>query len=486
MVESLLKAEDLSLNKYLLLSNENFKIPYTQRPYEWNNSQVERLFYDIVAVHEGRKQQHILNFITIYKDDGFQNIYDGQQRTVTLLIIMCAIINKIKDLGNDELAGQIREEFIKKESWRSSSENDVKITFANKETNDFFDHYVINGNPINSDFENTDKEKRLKANYDLVNKLVNQYVKENNIDANGLGMMIESMTDKVYVIVLHTPNEDIANQMFETLNNTGKKIANFYVLKNACVKVISEEETAKYWNNIESNLDSLNKNNFLSQYVSMLNGKTSVQQALSVLENKGYLSNQEEVKNLLSEMEKTSQYYLELHEPEQRRRRNENKVDVDRYIRLVDALNIFKSKQYRPVILAMNVKQYDINDINRVLNKCLSIQIRNFFIAQHKANTVEHFYPDLAKDTYENKNIITEEILDRLNKKVITDIEVRSLLKTRKIKKRESKPARYLLKRIYDFENDREIEVNSNTKHVNLEHILPQNPKEDSAWRYHF
>src|SRR5699024_11880450 len=74
-------------------------------------------------------------------------------------------------------------------------------------------------------------------------------------------------------------------------------------------------------------------------------------------------------------MEKTSQYYLELHEPEQRRRRNENKVDVDRYIRLVDALNIFKSKQYRPVILAMNVKQYDINDINRVLNKCLSIQI---------------------------------------------------------------------------------------------------------------
>src|SRR5699024_9521746 len=321
---------------------------------------------------------------------------------------------------------------------------------------------------------------------DLVNKLVNQYVKENNIDANGLGMMIESMTDKVYVIVLHTPNEDIANQMFETLNNTGKKIANFYVLKNACVKVISEEETAKYWNNIEANLDSLNKNNFLSQYVSMLNGKTSVQQALSVLENKGYLSNQEEVKNLLSEMEKTSQYYLELHEPEQRRRRNENKVDVDRYIRLVDALNIFKSKQYRPVILAMNVKQYDINDINRVLNKCLSIQIRNFFIAQHKANTVEHFYPDLEKDTYENKNIITEEILDRLNKKVITDIEVRSLLKTRKIKKRESKPARYLLKRIYDFENDREIEVNSNTKHVNLEHILPQNPKEDSAWRYHF
>src|SRR5699024_2402586 len=156
-----------------------------------------------------------------------------------------------------------------KESWRSSSENDVKITFANKETNDFFDHYVINGNPINSDFEITDKEKRLKANNDLVNKLVNQYVKENNIDANGLGMMIESMTDKLIVIVLHTPNVNRANQMFEALNNTGKKIANFYVLKNACLNGISEEETAKFSINIEANLDSLNKNNFLSKYVSM-------------------------------------------------------------------------------------------------------------------------------------------------------------------------------------------------------------------------
>lgn len=55
ILESLLKAEDLNLNSYLNLANGKFLIPYTQRPYEWNSSQVSRLFYDIIAVHEEKK-----------------------------------------------------------------------------------------------------------------------------------------------------------------------------------------------------------------------------------------------------------------------------------------------------------------------------------------------------------------------------------------------------------------------------------------------
>ncbi|PTJ13422.1 hypothetical protein BU040_02800, partial [Staphylococcus simulans] len=52
-MDSLLKADDKKLNEYLLLSNGKFNIPYTQRPYEWSNSQVERLFNDIIAIHQG-------------------------------------------------------------------------------------------------------------------------------------------------------------------------------------------------------------------------------------------------------------------------------------------------------------------------------------------------------------------------------------------------------------------------------------------------
>ena len=486
-MESLLKAEDLNLNSYLNLANGKFLIPYTQRPYEWNSSQVRRLFYDLVAVHENKKEQHILNFITLYEDeDGFQNIYDGQQRTVTLLLIVCAIIHKIEELGNPELAKQIKEEYIQKKDWRSQSNNNTKVIFGKNETNQFFHEYIIKNNNSNPDFNITDNEKHLKSNFDYIKQLLDEYIQEYNLDINDVRSLLENMTDKMYVIVLHTPNEEIANQMFETLNNTGKKLADFYVLKNTCVKVTSEEETAKYWDNIEANTDLLDKSTFLTQFVSVFNGKTSTKQAFSVLENNNYFKSKESVLKLLYNLEKVSKFYLEIQEPEQRRRRgSEIKKDLDKYVNLVLTLKQFKATQYMPVILAMNLKNYSIMEINSVLESILSVQLRNIFVSQDKANTIEAFYPNLAKDINQEKPEI-EVIINKLQDKMKSDEIVKFELKSRKITRNEHPRIRYILRKIYDFENSSEIKVNSDTQYVNLEHILPQTPKPDSKWRETF
>lgn len=480
---SILKADDKKLNEYLLLSNGKFNIPYTQRPYEWSTGQVDRLFNDIIAVHEGRKEQHVLNFITIYLEDDYHNIYDGQQRTVTLLIIICAIVNKIKAMGNEEVAKEIREEFIKKVDWRSSAANNTKVIFGKESTNRFFEEYVINDQTENNYEEITDHEKHLKQNYDYAKKIINEYIEENKLSVEDLPQLIENMTEKMYVIILETPNEDIANQMFETLNNTGKKLVDFYVLKNKCVKVTSEEETSKYWDKIEANTDLLNKNNFLTQFVSIYNGKTSSQKAFSTLEENNWLSSPEKVESVLFDMEKVSKYYFELHEPEQRKRPEDTKADLKIYRKLVNGLKQFKATQYRPVILAMNLKGYSLNDINKALQVCMVIQVRNIFIAQKKANTLETFYPELAKKIYENENIILNEILNELSGKIINEEETILALKNRSFKRSENKAVRYLLKSIFDVESDKEIKVNSDSQYVNLEHILPQNPKEDSQWK---
>lgn len=486
-MESLLKAEDLNLNAYLNLSNGKFLIPYTQRPYEWNSSQVSRLFYDIIAVNEGEKEQHILNFITLYQDeDGYQNIYDGQQRTITLLLIICAVINKIREFGDQDLAKDIKEEFIQKKDWRSPSSYNAKVIFGKGETNNFFNEYIIKNKFDDTSFIITDNEKHLKANYDFIKKSLDEYVKKNNVNVIGLRTLVENMTEKIYVIVLHTPNEEIANQMFETLNNTGKKLADFYVLKNTCVKMTSEEETAKYWDVIEANTDLLDKSTFLTQFVSIYNGKTPSKQVFSVLEKNDALKSKESVLSLLYDMEKVSKYFLEVNEPEQRRRRDsESKKDLDKYVDLVSSLKLFKAIQYVPVVLAMNLKNYSINNINKSLEKIMSIQLRNIFVSQDKANTIESFYPNLAKEIYLNKPT-TEEILKAISDKIKSDDVVKAEFKQRKIAKSENPRIRYILKKIYDFENSQEIKVNGDTLYVNLEHILPQTTKTNSKWRETF
>ena len=247
-MSNILKVSEEKLGTYLALANGTLNIPYTQRPYEWSKSQITRLFNDILAVYKRDQVQHILNFITIYEEEDKLYIYDGQQRTVSLIIIICAFLNKLRRLGDHKIADKITSDYIYEESWKTDNIN-YKINFSSDQTNSFFREYVINGNTINNNEDLTDYEKKIKDNYDIVNKLIEEH--EIGISKDEIKRIIACLTDQMLVIVLKTPSEDVANQMFETLNNTGKKLADFYVLKNNCVKVIGEELTSEYWNEKE-------------------------------------------------------------------------------------------------------------------------------------------------------------------------------------------------------------------------------------------
>lgn len=488
-MSSILQADSLNLEEYLLLSSKKnvFKIPYTQRPYEWTNIQVIRLFNDIVSVYENPDTEHVLNFITIYTDQGYQNIYDGQQRTVTLVLILCAMINKFKEIAkienNDKLLGKaenLKGKFIMDTGWRESDSKLIKLRFDDEDTNDFFINYIIKDNS-DYEFEVTDKEKRLKKNYDLVKKLLNEYMEKANMDALGLSDLLEVMMDKVYVILLKTESEEIANQMFETLNNTGKKLSNFYVVKNKCVKILGEEKTADYWDQIEVYLDNLNKNNFLAQYVSMFNGKTGSDAALTVLEE-GYLIDKKTTMKTLEDVLEVSKYFLEAEQPGRIANPNDNKC-TKRYIELLKIINKFKAKQFRPLLFSLLYKDYDVEDINKILKAILSLQIRNFFISKNNPNSVENLYPNLAKKVYESDHNETDSVISELKKVMVSDDSIISNMKTRYFdKSSDNKLLRIILKEIYDNESYKEIQISGDSEQVNLEHILPQKPGKNSKW----
>lgn len=478
-MSNILDVSEKTLGEYLALPNGTLNIPYTQRPYEWNKSQITRLFNDILSVYKGDQVQHILNFITIYKEDDKLYIYDGQQRTVSLIIIICALLNKLRDLNGHEIADDIKSDYICKKSWKTG-DIDYKINFSSEETNNFFRDYVIIGQKCNKYEDLTDYEKKIKDNYDLVNKLIEEFNSE--ITDEEVKKIIECLTENMLVIVLTTPSVDVANQMFETLNNTGKKLADFYVLKNNCVKVIGEELTSQYWNEIESNTDGLSKSKFLTQFVSIYNGKTSSKNVYEALEKRKNLNSKEDVIDVLKEMVKSSKIFLELNEP--RYKVKGDKKELFTFEDTVKNLKIFKAEQYKPVIMAMDLKGYSLNSINTVMNEFLKLHIRNIFICKNKANTLEKFYPELAAKIYSSKNNLgISDIVEQIKNKELKDEEVIQSLEFRTfVDSSENNQARYLLRKIYNSINDEEVKVSKNTDEVNLEHILPKKPERDSNW----
>ncbi|MDO6575471.1 HNH endonuclease family protein, partial [Staphylococcus pasteuri_A] len=60
--------------------------------------------------------------------------------------------------------------------------------------------------------------------------------------------------------------------------------------------------------------------------------------------------------------------------------------------------------------------------------------------------------------------------------------ETLAAINHKEIKNTENKLIRYILRNIYDQENNRELTINNDAQFVNLEHILPQNPKDHSTW----
>ena len=73
-----------------LLADSSLTIPQYQRPYKWTGKNINQLFSDI-ATHKD-KSSYRLGTIVFHQEGDRKNIVDGQQRTITLLLAVRALI----------------------------------------------------------------------------------------------------------------------------------------------------------------------------------------------------------------------------------------------------------------------------------------------------------------------------------------------------------------------------------------------------------
>ena len=85
------------INIYSLV-DKKIGIPIFQRFYAWNEKQTEQLLEDILDAIGNDKQLYLLDFI-YYEDKGKTMLADGQQRIVTLNLLMKAMNDIIKEKG---------------------------------------------------------------------------------------------------------------------------------------------------------------------------------------------------------------------------------------------------------------------------------------------------------------------------------------------------------------------------------------------------
>lgn len=482
----LLEADTKTLGYLLSLSYGTLNIPYSQRPYEWGEEHVNRLFKDFYSVYVNPESNHVLNFITVRIDEDDNNtkyIFDGQQRTVTSLLMLTAIVNELKKLDGDarESASTLTNLYLFTTHWKHTKNTNHKIVFESEDANKMLQDYIFKGEELPSSHNFSDYDNALYTNYKTIIKLLQKTFNQNPTKEELLDFA-ESILENVLVIIIETPSENIAEEMFETLNSTGLQLEDFYVLKNTLVRILDEERVKPLWSTIELNTDRINKGKFLSAYVNAVNGKTSSSNLYSriVGVKKKNLESESGALEFINELKKTSDIFLKIEKPS---KRTEGSLEENlKYTKYISTLSLLNANQYKPVIIAMGLKDFQISEVNNVLNKIISLQIRNIFISDIQANTLEQFYPNLAKEIYDGVYTNVNEIITKINSEIISDTLLYEHFNNKVIKSsKDESIIRFILKEIYNHQNP-EVSVNNNSREVNLEHILPKKPATGSQW----
>lgn len=214
-----------------------FVIPEYQRPYMWNEEQIITLFDDIweFAINIGgseRNATYFLGSVVSYEnEDGEQEIIDGQQRIISLFLLLRAIYTKLingDDKDSKEAKNFVRQ--IEPAIWRTNKltgEVDYSnILLASRvidnEGNDILRNILQTGE---ADPKATDNYSK---NYLLFLKLYEEHSKNAALQIYDF---IFALLNQAILLPIGADTQDTALTIFSTLNDRGLQLSDADIFK---------------------------------------------------------------------------------------------------------------------------------------------------------------------------------------------------------------------------------------------------------------
>lgn len=395
-----------------LLSMNILEIPRNQRKYVWGQTNWSDLLSDIKFIVDNCEDaEHFLGSIVLRSEqpiNGIEkfSIIDGQQRTITIVLFLLAIIFLLQQAGAEEdVKGTMQYLSIKDRKNIQhivvNSENhlilkDLSEAICNSSQGDSLDNVLTR-----ITITNTNKIYINCFEY-FYNTLL-EYYKTSGIEY--ILKIKDSLLDARYIRINADSDAD-AYTVFEILNARGQSLEDHELLKNYIMRYIlpkeKVDEVKTKWNEIEDILGS-NIVNFFRHYVThkIGNGSSEIYRTIQKKFPK------EAVDDLLNDLYKKSSLYGIIINPDPLRNKDE--------FRILSFLKSSRSQQLRPLILSL-LSSFERGSINH--NEYIETLrfIQNFFIcftliSSEKSNKLTEIIEKYAPLIEHNKE---EGILDQL------------------------------------------------------------------------
>lgn len=219
-----------------LLGSNYFAIPPFQRPYSWDDENIEQ-FWDDVTVHGDT--DYFIGSMVVYEEDKRLNIVDGQQRLTTITLFLCSIRDALQEIGEFDLATGLHL-FIERPNKNYKLQyvllTDTSFPYLQDKIQRF-------GDPQLPDSHELPEEKSLRFAYAKLTTKLQTVVDSIELDATVAAsqkadvkrerlLEIRDQLLALKLIFVRLDNEDDAYLIFETLNTRGKDLAVSDLVKN--------------------------------------------------------------------------------------------------------------------------------------------------------------------------------------------------------------------------------------------------------------
>lgn len=485
---SLIKIENLYNNFYV--------VPDYQREYVWKyDEHIEQFLEDIHLSACNQDESYFIgSMITVKRADGRFDIIDGQQRLTTIILCLCAISNILKNFENeDPRIIQIREA-INNLLYKYHIENNivqVRLELQYEESRNIL-NYIIK-----SSTKGVAIPKELDVTASSVGNIYFAYENIKNYYHNLIQQDISDAIDeirhfltKVEMVIIETEDLGSALKIFETINQRGVGLNAMDLTKNLLFINADSSEYGKIkaiWKNISDTLKSCKEDDkpmrfmryfFIARYTSDVITEERIYKWLTSEEGSNLVNYTKAPIAFAKELQNAAKRYARLVSATEK---FNNKLP---HVYNIGLINKKRSRQHLILLLALH------QDATDDVIEFLAEKIENYFFyavsLRVQAKHHEKFFTRVAQELRGKKTI--EEIRPIINKtlgtyvaKQINDFKQNFLALRTDIFKPDYR-LRYVLGKINDrlcklcgFKNI----VNSSTyEQFDIEHILPQTPKD--------
>lgn len=248
-----------------------FVIPEYQRPYAWEEEEVDTLFHDIwdFAENSGGTERSGTYFlgsvVSFINENGEQEIIDGQQRITSLFLLLRAIYTKLESMAPSKKGENFKRQ-IENAIWRSDKlEGDIK-----------FDESLLESRAVNDDnnkvllsiLQTGEVNPKATDNYSK-NYLRFQQLYEQASQENALLIydFIHALLKQAILLPISADTQDTALTIFSTLNDRGKPLSDADIFKA----------------NIYNKLDALKKADFIERWKNLEDKSESAEESIQQL-----------------------------------------------------------------------------------------------------------------------------------------------------------------------------------------------------------